>query len=248
MSNLFLTAVEKRFDMKESFSENVGMKTKPETKESSAAIGAVSEGRKGTKVTMSQKLLRFLEQGADLTANIVQAFREGKDVPILREKTRIYGRVAYMSAVRKYPWKDRYLEHRRYYALLQKLEQQGMIAREQRKKGAPWRLTLRGKRFLRKLEGSENQGSPYVGAAGVTVMSYDVPEKLRRERAYLRDALREMAFEQIHQSVWLGQKRVTPAFLTFLREYKILDCVHIFEISKVGTLQKLDTSKPPTKK
>jgi len=76
------------------------------------------------------------------------------------------------------------------------------------------------------------QGSPII-------ISFDVPEKFRRKRDWLREVIRNLGFKMVHQSVWVGKGKVPVDFIKDLENLKILEFVEIFEISKAGSLNKI---------
>ena len=70
------------------------------------------------------------------------------------------------------------------------------------------------------------------------IISFDIPEKLRRKRNWLREVIRNLGFNMIHQSVWLGKIKIPKNFIKDMDDLKILEYVEIFEINKTGTLKK----------
>lgn len=77
-----------------------------------------------------------------------------------------------------------------------------------------------------------SQGCPII-------VSFDIPERLRRKRNWLREVIRNLGFKMIHQSVWVGKGKIPLDFIRDLENLKILEFVEIFEISKTGSLKKL---------
>ena len=73
----------------------------------------------------------------------------------------------------------------------------------------------------------------------LTIISFDIPEKLRRKRNWLREVVRNLGFGMIHQSVWMGKTKIPQKMIEDLENLKILEFVEIFEISKTGTLKKI---------
>ncbi|OGJ02382.1 hypothetical protein A3I95_03300 [Candidatus Nomurabacteria bacterium RIFCSPLOWO2_02_FULL_44_12] len=71
------------------------------------------------------------------------------------------------------------------------------------------------------------------------IISFDIPEKLRRKRNWLRAVIKNLGFNMVHQSVWIGKVKIPEQFIRDLEELKILEFVEIFEISLFGTLKKL---------
>lgn len=76
------------------------------------------------------------------------------------------------------------------------------------------------------------KGSPII-------ISFDIPEKLRRKRDWLREVIKNLGFKMIHQSVWVGRGKIPVDFIKDLENLKILEFVEIFEIKKTGSLNKI---------
>jgi len=71
--------------------------------------------------------------------------------------------------------------------------------------------------------------------SGIKIIAFDVPEKERRKRMWLRRALKELGFEMLQESVWYGNKKVPERFIRDIQEIGILDCVSILEVNKTGS-------------
>ena len=70
----------------------------------------------------------------------------------------------------------------------------------------------------------------------IKIVIFDIPEKERHKRAWLRAVLISLDFSILQQSVWIGKNKIPEDFLLDLREYKMLSYVQIFEISKKGSI------------
>ncbi|MFA4975258.1 MAG: hypothetical protein WC839_02720 [Candidatus Paceibacterota bacterium] len=71
------------------------------------------------------------------------------------------------------------------------------------------------------------------------IISFDIPERLRRKRNWLREVIKNFGFKMVHQSVWVGKGKIPADFIKDLENLKILEFVEIFEISKLGSLNKI---------
>lgn len=76
-------------------------------------------------------------------------------------------------------------------------------------------------------------------AASFTIVAYDIPEKKHRERRWLREALDNMNLRMLQRSVWIGKVTLPKVFLEDLKNLHLINCVEIFEITKIGTLREL---------
>jgi len=127
-------------------------------------------------------------------------------------------------------------EFHKYRVVLSRLKKQGLIRRENKKEGKVWKLTTLGLNKLRKTE-SNPRYMKLVDEPGVTIISYDIPESIKKKRERLREILKMADFKQLHKSLWYGEKKVTKIFLKTLKDLQVLDHTHIFEVSKSGTVQ-----------
>lgn len=62
---------------------------------------------------------------------------------------------------------------------------------------------------------------------------FDVPEKRRRDRDLLRDALEDMGYQQLQQSVWICPYDMYEETEKAIREYQIIPFVKLFLIEEV---------------
>jgi len=71
------------------------------------------------------------------------------------------------------------------------------------------------------------------------IVSFDIPERLRRKRNWIREVIKNLGFEMVHQSVWIGKTKIPKEMVEDLEKLNILEFVEIFEVGKRGTLKKL---------
>ena len=69
------------------------------------------------------------------------------------------------------------------------------------------------------------------------IFAFDVPEKEKRKRGWLRTVLRRLDFTMIQKSVWVGKSKIPQEFLEDIYRFKMVDFVEIFEVSKTGSLR-----------
>ena len=71
------------------------------------------------------------------------------------------------------------------------------------------------------------------------IIAFDIPEKERGRRSWLREALRNLGMKMVQKSVWMGKVKIPEAFLNDLRSFHLVDYVEVFEITKTGSLEHL---------
>jgi DNA-binding transcriptional regulator PaaX len=62
------------------------------------------------------------------------------------------------------------------------------------------------------------------------IVAFDIPEKKRKYRDWLRSELIGFGFEQVQKSVWFGPA-LPKEFILYLDEIKLLDYVRFFKAS-----------------
>jgi len=131
----------------------------------------------------------------------------------------------------------------RYYQLLYKLKAAGLIEETKRAKRKFFALTPKGKGKLLGLKEDFRYSTPTSYATqnnpNWVIVAFDIPERDRKKRDWLRLVLRNLGFRLLQKSVWLGKKKLPEEFLEDINRLKLTNFVEIFEISKTGSLRHL---------
>lgn len=126
-----------------------------------------------------------------------------------------------------------------------KLKKDGLIGYEDTTQGKSLFITQKGKEYLNK----ENRKSTfpdrkYPRDTGIQedkslkIIIFDIPEKERNKRDWLRAVIKNLGFKHLQQSVWAGSNPIPKSFLEDLKELQILRFVEIFSVSRTGTIEK----------
>jgi CRISPR/Cas system-associated endoribonuclease Cas2 len=133
----------------------------------------------------------------------------------------------------------------KFNSLLYKLERDGLIEKkkDERKKLIVG-LTPKGKARLLLLKTRRAKSLPATlykkfDADKFIIVIFDIPEKERRKRNWLRLALKSLELKMIQKSVWMGKVKLPKTFLEDLKRLRLVDFVEIFEISKTGSLKQI---------
>jgi hypothetical protein len=133
-------------------------------------------------------------------------------------------------------------EKHKFYSLLSQLKKQGFIEKEKKKNKIYWKITTLGeKRFekLKNLYRFPRKDYKKEKDNGINIIVYDIPEKKRGVRDWLRDSLVALGFVILQKSVWLGKSKLPEEFLKSLADLGIIDYVHVFRITKIGSIKEL---------
>ncbi len=146
------------------------------------------------------------------------------------------------SAKEKMDYEEYVKLQRRYHNILAWLKCDGLVVEEKRKGGKFFRLTQKGLLRLRGLRERKKNILPRVDYSPPpnpthTIVTFDIPERERKKRAWLRLVLKRLEFQMIQKSVWIGKVKIPKELIGDLRKLKIIEGVEIFEITKTGSLR-----------
>ena len=132
---------------------------------------------------------------------------------------------------------------KRYARFLYRLRQDGLIKGKEQKSGKLVTLTPKGRKKLMALKERYAGRLPEVSAYDKNesdkfiIVVFDIPERERKKRDWLRSVLKNIGLKLVQKSVWMGKVKVSKDFIDDLSELKLIDYVEIFEISKTGSLR-----------
>ena len=111
-----------------------------------------------------------------------------------------------------------------FYTTLSRLKQRGLL----QKSGSAWYITQKGKILFAKLMRKKEFGKLAKREKNM-IITFDIPENLRKKRAWLRGELSLLGFSAIQKSVWLGPAPLPKAFVGDLKDKNILTYLRFFE-------------------
>lgn len=193
------------------------------------------------KGCLSLKMLEFIKDFADFNVDFCEAFfKSGYGAS--------FGKLDYeFNQAQKRRRKNEIEkdQKKRYYDLLYRLSKDGLIEARIENSRKFFTLTKKGEDKLEKLSNSLNKNllppNHYESEKGdkFILVIFDIPEKERRKRDWVRESLKNMGLKLAQKSVWLGKIKIPRSFLRDLHDLKLVDHVEIFEINKTGSLEKL---------
>ncbi len=127
-------------------------------------------------------------------------------------------------------------EKRVWSATLWRMRREGLIARDDEE----YRITEKGRSALVAYRAGALPNPEQYEATpseGVTIVSFDIPERERKKRSWLREVLTNMGFSMVQQSVWAGGGGVSEEFVEDLGRLKLTKQVSIFGVTKQGMLR-----------
>jgi predicted transcriptional regulator/CRISPR/Cas system-associated endoribonuclease Cas2 len=124
-----------------------------------------------------------------------------------------------------------------FWKMLSKLRKENLIIKDGRGKIT---ITKQGQKFLDRNTKKPSRHNKYKIEKNlngeIILVVFDIPEKQRLKRDWLRFQLEQFNFKVLQKSVWWGTAGLPKKFIKDLKKYEILDYVHIFSVKKKGTI------------
>ncbi|MDO8470170.1 MAG: CRISPR-associated endonuclease Cas2 [bacterium] len=136
-------------------------------------------------------------------------------------------------------------EWQRYWSMLTHLKKTGLVA-ETRVSGGAAKLILTKFGLERLVEFRSNLAVSYAPdryrgepSKKVVIVAFDVPERERRKRDWLRAVLIQLGFHKVQQSVFVGKVVIPQVLLDNVAELGLIPHIQIFSVTERGTLRSL---------
>lgn len=186
------------------------------------------------------KILEILQRQAETTVTLFDIFFSSYNESYREARKSLNGQ----GEIFNKDWAQAYIERQKFYSLLNKLKNEGLIQKNKtRNKKTIWAITKKGleKLYLKSKDKSVDNDLSYQKEPDNTwkVIIFDVPERERRKRHWLRTALFSLGFSLLQQSVWIGKNKIPEKFLSDLNKRDMISYVHIFEINRAGSIARV---------
>ncbi len=183
-------------------------------------------------------LLETLQAGAATVEALAKALSSGK-----------YGRLTYYKHFHGMPKEEmpprplfenrihELRERQRVSKMLSKLKAEGLVSI----KGEEWHATAAAKEKLNKLKRrlpSDIKGEVRVNGE-LKIITFDIPERNRAARHWLRPVLKNSGMIMLQKSVWAGNVALPEEFFDALPKLNLLTHVEVFAVTKTGTIRQL---------
>jgi DNA-binding transcriptional regulator PaaX len=98
-----------------------------------------------------------------------------------------------------------------------------------------WSLTSKGKSVARDIKLFSYITSPFdKDCTNSMILSFDIPEKNRIIRRWLRNQLKIFGYKMLQQSLWIGPGPLPVPFLKRLEDLNVRKNIKTFKIKRVG--------------
>lgn len=192
------------------------------------------------KITFTEKVLEFLQVGVEATGDFLEMLTLSSG-EFQREYKRFLGRGPRPYRNDLAEW---YRRRKTYRTMLARLKRQGLIEKKEYGGRSVWKTTSKGADRLQQMR--ERRCNPFSlasarfasrGERQWTIVIFDIPEREKGKRRWLREALKSLQFAFLQRSVWIGKNGVPEEFMDAIEERKLLRYIHILTVKKGGTLE-----------
>lgn len=190
---------------------------------------------------ISEKILDIIKAGMSDTATVIDVMCCSRPESYRKLRNIMWGMPS--TQYKKSDKQKIRKENQKLYSTLSNLKREGFITKG--KDANFWSITKLGLQKLdlfRKLAVNSKNEINYdkEKSKNIVIVAFDIPERLRSSRAWLRGALKFLDFSMIQKSVWVGNYKLPEEFIHDLEKREILKCVDIFEVGNKGTLERLN--------
>lgn len=134
-------------------------------------------------------------------------------------------------------------EKQKFYSSLSRLKRQGFVSKKIKDNKTFWKITALGEKRLEKINNIfhfPKLNYKQEKSNDVVLIIFDIPEKERNKRAWLRSNLSALGFTLFQKSVWMGKNKLPEEFLKALSGLNLINYIHILKITKTGTIKELN--------
>src|SRR3989304_7238628 len=135
---------------------------------------------------------------------------------------------------------ERDARRKRLQNFLYQMKHDGLIGLVKKDKEISISVSKKGRQKIKELQNKlPDRHYPKTMTDRTIIISFDIPEKSRGKRDWFREVVKNLGSKMIHQSVWIGQRKIPKGLIDDLEDLKIIEYIEIFEVTKSGTLRKL---------
>ncbi len=191
--------------------------------------------------TLTEKILDYLQLQAEDTVDLIDTLLSDRRTAVRKMRRAIvHGPPGF-----KKRWTDIYRERQNFYSLMNRLKRDGLVSKKGEGRGSDWHITKAGVKHLERLKenprfSTQLPSRRYIKkeSTSLVIVTFDVPERERRKRNWLRVQLVALGFEMLQRSVWIGKVQIPDDLMTDMRQHGIISYVHILSVNKSGSIIK----------
>jgi len=123
--------------------------------------------------------------------------------------------------------------------ILSKLRKEGFVERRGARKKSLWAITPKGLKFLQGRKKEEQDNIEIKKDGIMRIVSFDIPERERKKRHWIREELLGLGYRPLQKSVWIGYAPLPEDFFEDLDLLTLRNHIQIFSVNKKGTIDGL---------
>lgn len=189
--------------------------------------------------TLTEKILDYLQLQAENTVDLIDTLLSDRRTAMQKMRNAIvHGPPGF-----KKRWTDVYRERQNFYSLMNRLKRDGFIVKKGERRGSDWHITKAGIKHLERLKENPSLSAKLLRrryikkeSASPVIVTFDIPERERRKRNWLRMQLVALGFEMLQRSVWIGKIQIPNGFMIDIRQQGIIPYIHILSVNKSGSI------------
>ena len=124
-----------------------------------------------------------------------------------------------------------YLNKKNFSNILSRLKRDGLVQRSDFKKRSNWKITSIGIKYIQQIEKEFIQEDDIQ-----RLIIFDIPEKDKKKRDWLRGRLIVLKYKMLQKSVWIGNVPLPEKFIHDISLFKLQSHIHIFSIQRSGAI------------
>jgi|GEM_PF-258519 len=153
-------------------------------------------------------------------------------------------KTAEMEEVRKIERLEASRILRRAYNLIYRMKRDGLVQVSGKGRGAKIKITGDGQRKKEGIASTLLFNFPvkkYTKEVSkvLLIVSFDVPEKYKAKRDWLRSVLGHLGFRRLQKSIFIGKTKFPEALIKDLRKLSMINFIEIFAVGHRGTIRQL---------
>lgn len=192
-------------------------------------------------ITLTEKILDYLQLQAENTVDLLDTLLSDRRTAMRKMRHAIvHGPPEFKKS-----WADIYRKRQNFYSLMNRLKRDGLVVKKGERRGSDWHITKAGIKHLGQLKEKPrlfaklpNRGYVKKDSTSLVIVTFDVPERERRKRNWLRIQLIALGFEMLQKSVWIGKVQIPDNFMMDMRQHEVIPYVHILSVNKSGSIVK----------
>jgi len=192
-------------------------------------------------MTKTRMILKKLHHTMLTTTEMIEGFIPGysKTYEAMRKKIKGY---TYPQKLSSQQWKRQ--QEKVFYTLLSRLKEHGLLEKQRIGLMSLWKITKKGIKYLEESENNQTEALPKKNYSksldnSFNIIIFDIPEKFKYKRIWLRQQLKKLDFIILQKSVWIGKYKIPEEFMYDIETLKLLPYIHILKVYKTGSLANL---------